>query len=60
MSSRFRASTMLARKLEELGVSPVAVLRQAGLPPVEKWGRSCIVVFPLAGDVRGVAESAAV
>jgi len=32
MTSRFRVATTLARKLEELGVSPAAVLRQAGLP----------------------------
>jgi AraC-like DNA-binding protein len=33
MTNRFRVSTTLARKLEELGVSPADVLRQAGLPP---------------------------
>ena len=32
MTSRFRVATTLARKLEELGVSPADVLRQAGLP----------------------------
>ena len=32
MTSRFRVSAMLARKLEELGVPPADVLRQAGLP----------------------------
>ena len=32
MTSRFRVASMLARKLEELGVSPADVLRQAGLP----------------------------
>jgi len=32
MTSRFRVATMLARKLEELGVSPADVLRVAGLP----------------------------
>src|ERR671922_2845898 len=32
MTNRFRVSSMLPRKLEELGLSPEAVLRQAGLP----------------------------
>jgi AraC-like DNA-binding protein len=32
MTSRFRVATTLARKLEDLGVSPADVLRQAGLP----------------------------
>ncbi len=31
MTDRFRVSGTLARRLEDLGVSPVAVLRQAGL-----------------------------
>jgi AraC-like DNA-binding protein len=33
MLSLFRVSTTLPRKLEELGVPPALVLRQAGLPP---------------------------
>jgi AraC-like DNA-binding protein len=33
MTTRFRVSTTLARKLEEVGVSPADVLRYAGLPP---------------------------
>ena len=32
MTNRFRVSGILPRRLEELGLSPVAVLRQAGLP----------------------------
>lgn len=32
MANRFRIATALARKLEELGVAPAEVLRQAGLP----------------------------
>src|SRR5713101_5626261 len=32
MTNRFRVSTTLPRKLEELGLSPETVLRQAGLP----------------------------
>src|SRR5258707_7341873 len=33
MMNRFRVSGTLATRLEELGLAPVAVLRQAGLPP---------------------------
>ena len=33
MIDRFRVSATLPRKLEEIGVSPAEVLRQAGLPP---------------------------
>jgi hypothetical protein len=32
MTNHFRFSGMLSRRLEELGLSPVAVLRHAGLP----------------------------
>lgn len=32
MTNRFRLSTMLARRLEDRGISPQAVLRHAGLP----------------------------
>jgi AraC-like DNA-binding protein len=32
MTNRFRVSGTMARRLEELGLSPVAVLRHAGLP----------------------------
>ena len=32
MTSRFRVASALPRKLEDLGISPLAVLRQAGLP----------------------------
>lgn len=32
MTNRFRLSGTLARRLEELGISPVAVLRRSGLP----------------------------
>ena len=32
MTNRFRLSTMLARRLEDRGISPQAVFRQAGLP----------------------------
>ncbi len=33
MTNRFRVSGTVPRRLEELGVSPAAVLRRAGLPP---------------------------
>jgi AraC-like DNA-binding protein len=33
MTNRFRVPSSLPRKLEELGLSPAAILRQAGLPP---------------------------
>jgi hypothetical protein len=33
MTNHFQVSRTLARRLEELGVSPVSVLRQANLPP---------------------------
>jgi hypothetical protein len=32
MTNRFRLSTMLTRRLEDRGISPLAVMRQAGLP----------------------------
>src|SRR5580704_7241658 len=32
MTNRFRVSGTLARRLEELGLAPLAVLRHAGLP----------------------------
>lgn len=32
MTNRFRLPTMLTRRLEDRGISPLAVLRQAGLP----------------------------
>src|ERR1700722_2830284 len=32
MTNRFRVSGMLSRRLEELGLSPVVILRHAGLP----------------------------
>ena len=32
MTNRFRVSTSLSRRLKDLGLSPLAVLRQAGLP----------------------------
>src|SRR5574341_611265 len=58
MHSRFRISSMLARKLEELGVSSAEVLRRAGLPPglfaQEKIVLTTEELFTL---YRGLAEA---
>ena len=58
MTNRFRVSSTLPRKLEELGLSPEAVLRQAGLPMAlfnqEKILVSTEELFAL---YRGIAES---
>lgn len=58
MANRFRVSTTLSRKLEELGLSPDSVLRQAGLP-MGLFNQDKILVsteefFAL---YRGIAES---
>jgi len=58
MANRFRVSSTLPRRLEELGVSPDAVLRQAGLPAglfqQEKISISTEEFFAL---YRGIAEA---
>jgi AraC-like DNA-binding protein len=58
MTSRFRVASTLARKLEEVGVSPADVLRQAGLPmgffDQEKIFASTEELFAL---YRGIAEA---
>ncbi|HLG98770.1 MAG TPA: AraC family transcriptional regulator [Bryobacteraceae bacterium] len=58
MANRFRVSSTLPRKLGELGLSPEAVLRQAGLPTAlfnqEKILVSTEELFAL---YRGIAES---
>ncbi len=58
MTNRFRVSTTLPRKLEELGLSPETVLRQAGLPMglfnLEKILVSTEEFFAL---YRGIAEA---
>jgi AraC-like DNA-binding protein len=58
MMNRFRVATTLARKLEEVGVSPADVLRQAGLPSglfdQEKILVSTEELFAL---YRGLAEA---
>ncbi|HTS10911.1 MAG TPA: AraC family transcriptional regulator [Candidatus Limnocylindrales bacterium] len=58
MTNRFRVSSTLPRKLEELGLPPDVVLRQAGLP-IELFNQDKILVtteefFAL---YRGIAES---
>lgn len=58
MANRFRVSSTLPRRLEELGLSPEAVLRQAGLPlglfSQEKILVSTEELFAL---YRGIAEA---
>jgi hypothetical protein len=56
--NRFRVTTTLARKLEELGVSPADVLRQAGLP-TGLLGQDRILVSTeeLFALYRGLAEA---
>src|SRR2546429_4844826 len=58
MTNRFRISSTLPRKLKELGLSPDAVLRQAGLPMglfnLEKILVSTEQFFALH---RGIAEA---
>jgi AraC-like DNA-binding protein len=59
MTNRFRVSRMMPRKLEELGLSPEAVLRRAGLP-IALFDQEKILVsteefFAL---YRGIAEAA--
>jgi len=58
MTNRFRVSSTLPRKLEELGLSPEAVLRQAGLP-VALFNQEKILVSTeeLFALYRGIAES---
>jgi AraC-like DNA-binding protein len=58
MLNRFRITTSLARKLQEVGVSPADVLRHAGLPPglfeQEQILASTAELFAL---YRGLAEA---
>lgn len=58
MVSRFRVSTLLARKLEDLGVSPASVLRRAGLPPgLFEQERIQVSTEELFALYRGIAEA---
>src|SRR6516164_5138848 len=58
MNNRFRVSSTLPRKLEELGVSPDAVLRQAGLPTgLFKLERILVSTEEFFALYRGIAEA---
>jgi AraC-like DNA-binding protein len=58
MVSRFRVATTLARKLEELGVPPADVLRQAGLPPgLFDQEKILVTTEELFALHRGLAEA---
>src|SRR5215471_3451478 len=58
MSDRFRVSSMLPRKLEELGLSPETVLRQAGLPiGLFKLDRIIASTEEFFAMHRGIAEA---
>lgn len=61
MTNRFRVAGTLARRLEKLGVPPVAVLRQAGLPAglfdqsniwvtTEEWFGLYGAIYEVSGD----------
>jgi len=64
MVDRFRVSTMLARKLTELGVSPESVLRHARLPAglfaQEKPTVSTEELFALYAGIAAVSQDAAI
>jgi AraC-like DNA-binding protein len=58
MANRFRVSTTLPRKLEELGLSPEAVLRQAALPMgLFKQDKILVSTEEFFALYRGIAES---
>jgi hypothetical protein len=58
MNNRFRVSSTLPRKLEELGISPDTVLRQAGLPTgLFKLERILVSTEELFALYRGIAEA---
>jgi AraC-like DNA-binding protein len=59
MTNRFRVSSTLPRKLEELGLSPEAVLRQAGLPmALFNQGKILVSTEEFFALYRGIAEAA--
>src|SRR5438477_8974763 len=59
MANRFRVSTTLWRKLEELGLSPDAVLRRAGLPMgLLKQEKILVSTEEFFALYRGIAEAA--
>jgi len=58
MVSRFRVASTLARKLEELGVSPADVLRLAGLPTgLFDQDKILVTTEELFGLYRGLADA---
>jgi Arabinose-binding domain of AraC transcription regulator, N-term len=58
MNNRFRVSSTLPRKLEELGISPDTVLRQAGLPTgLFKLERILVSTEEFFALYRGTAEA---
>jgi AraC-like DNA-binding protein len=58
MNNRFRVSSTLPRKLGEIGVSPDAVLRQAGLPTgLFKLERILVSTKEFFALYRGIAEA---
>src|SRR2546421_5453526 len=58
MTKQFRVSTTLPRKLQELGLSPEAVLRRAGLPMgLFKMDKILVSTEEFFALHRGIAES---
>jgi AraC-like DNA-binding protein len=58
MNNRFRVSSSLVRRLQDVGVSPAAVLRHAGLPPgLFKEEKILLTTQELFALYRGIAES---
>ena len=58
MNNRFRVSSTLPRKLEDLGISPDTVLRQAGLPTgLFKLERILVSTEEFFALYRGIAEA---
>lgn len=57
MTNRFRLSTMLSRRLEDRGISPLAVLGQAGLPPgILHQEKVLLTTEEFFALYRGIAE----
>jgi len=57
-NDRFRVSSMLPRRLEDLGLSPVVVLRQAGLPMgLFEQEKIQVTTEELFSLYRGIAET---
>src|SRR5882757_10838419 len=58
MTKQFRVSTTLPRKLQELGLSPEAVLRRAGLPMgLFKLDKILVSTEEFFALHRGIAEA---